>query len=44
MAGKSACKVQLQSELDEMTAEGILAVQAGHNAYVIEARLKMYFP
>jgi chemotaxis protein MotA len=35
-------KIQLQSELDEMIMEGILAVQAGHNAHVIEARLKMY--
>ena len=42
MAGKLKRKVQLQSELDEMIMEGILAVQAGHNAHVIEARLKMY--
>jgi len=42
MASKIKRKIQLQSELDEMIMEGILAVQAGHNAHVIEARLKMY--
>ena len=42
MAGKLKRKVQLGAELDEMIMEGILAVQAGHNAHVIEARLKMY--
>ena len=42
MAGKLKRKIQLGAELDEMIMEGILAVQAGHNAHVIEARLKMY--
>lgn len=42
IAAKMKRKVELLLELDEMIIEGVLGVQAGHNAHVIEARLEMY--
>ena len=35
-------KVELMMSADEMVMEGLLAVQAGHNSHVIEARLAHY--